>query len=55
MAVETSVNFCCWVALDSEIRALFLAQVTVVAGPPEEMQVRVLEAKLCVIDVLIVS
>ncbi len=30
--------------VDSETENLFLVQVTVVAGPPEEMQVRVLDA-----------
>ena len=46
MAVETSVK--CWrlVDCDSEMRPLSLLQVTVVAGPPVETQVRVLEVKL---------
>ena len=41
-----SVN--CWRLVDceSEMRTLSLLQVTVVAGPPVETQVRVLEEKL---------
>ena len=48
MAVGISVSCCCWVAVDREIGmgTLSLVQVTVVAGPPVEMQVRVLDTKL---------
>ena len=45
MAVDISVSCCCWVAVDCEMRTLSLVQVTVVAGPSEEMQVKVLDAK----------
>ena len=53
MAVGISVSCCCWVAVDCEMRTPFLLQVTVVAGPPEEMQVRVLDKKSCSIEVII--
>ena len=43
------------VVVDPETEPPFLVQVTVVAGPPEEMQVRVLVVKSYVIGVLIVS
>ncbi len=43
MAVAIFVSRCC---VDCEMGKLSLVQVTVVAGPPEEMQVRVLDAKL---------
>ncbi len=46
MAVAVSVSRCCWVDVDCEMGTLSLVQVTVVAGPPEEMQVRVLDVKL---------
>ena len=36
--------------VDSETEPPFLVQVTVVAGPPEEMQVRVLDVMLYVSD-----
>ncbi len=45
MAVDVSVSRCCWVDGDCEMGTLSLVQVTVVAGPPEEMQVRVLDPK----------
>ena len=50
MAVDVSVSRCCWVDVDCEMGTLSLVQVTVVAGPPEEMQVRVLDTKLYSID-----
>ena len=40
-----SVSSCCLVARDSGTGEPSLLQVTVVAGPPEEMQVRVPDAK----------
>ena len=46
MAVEMSVSCCCVVDRESEMGTLSLLQVTSVAGPPVEMQVRVLEVKL---------
>ena len=55
MAVETSVSCCCWVDLDGEMTTLSLVQVTAVAGPPEEMQVSVLEAKSLAIDEVILG
>ena len=53
MAVDVFVTCCCWVAVDCEMGTPSLVQVTVVAGPPEETQVRVLDAKLCSIGELI--
>ena len=55
MAVNISISRCCWVAVDCEMGTLSLVQVTVVAGPPEEMQVRVLDAKSCSIGEVIVG
>ena len=45
MEVAVSVSCCCWVAKDCEMAAWSFVQVTVVAGPPEEIQVRVLDSK----------
>ena len=55
MAVDVSVSCCCWVAVDSEIGTLSLVQVTVVAGPPEDMQVRVPNSKSCSSDELMLG
>ena len=55
MAVDISVSCCCWVAADSEIGTLSLVHVTLVAGPLEEMQVRVLDSKSYVIADMIVG
>ena len=53
MVFDVSVSRCCWVAVDWGMRAPFLLQVTVVAGPPEEMHVRVLDAKSYSIEVIV--
>ena len=53
MAVTVSITSCCWV--DCEMAALFLVQVTVVAGPPEEMQVKVLVANSYSNEVILVG
>ena len=53
MAVGILVSRCCWVAVDCVIRKPSLLHVTVVAGPPEEMHVRVLDAKSYSIEVII--
>ena len=53
MAVAISVSRCCWV--DCEMGALSLVQVTVVAGPPEEMQVRVGDGELYTIGEVILG
>ncbi len=50
MAVDIFVSRCCWVAVDCEVKEGSFVQVTVVAGPPEEMQIRVLDAKSYSID-----
>ncbi len=55
MAVDVSVSRCCWVAVDCEMGTLSLVQVTVVAGPPEEMQVRVLDTKSCSIGAVMLG
>ena len=55
MAVDISVSRCSIMLMDSEMSTLFLVQVTVVAGPPEDTQVRVLDAKLYSIGEVIVG
>ena len=47
MAVDVLINRCSCVAMGS---TLFCLQVTIVAGPPEVMQVRVLDVKLYSIE-----
>ena len=50
MAVDISVSCCCWLAVDGEMVTSSLVQLTVVAGPSEEMQVKVLDAKSCIMS-----